>query len=251
MLASTIVIALLAAQAAPSFAAPLDSHSYVAREGVAGDVAEDAAKAAASSGIGKTIAGSLAGALTSLGVGGAVTGLFSSLGNKDSSSSKRDLELLELIARESVAGEVVDDAAKVAAKSGLGKSIAKGIAGTLTSLGVSSAITDLLDPSSDSSSKRALLDDVESIINDLKNVFPDLRRDGLERRTGIAGLVDDGVVDALKTGAISGAVGGGATALIEGIKGLVDNKSSRSVALSDDDLRLLSLLSRRALADID
>ncbi|KAI0263993.1 hypothetical protein BC834DRAFT_286504 [Gloeopeniophorella convolvens] len=106
MLTSTVVIALLAAQVAPSFAAP---HSYVARGSAAGEVAEDAAKAAASSGIGKTIAGSLAGALTSLGVGTAITDLF------PSKSSRRDLEFVE---RAGIAG-LFDDEIASALKTGV------------------------------------------------------------------------------------------------------------------------------------
>ncbi|KAI0050955.1 hypothetical protein FA95DRAFT_1554987, partial [Auriscalpium vulgare] len=62
-----------------------------------------------------------------------------------------------IAARDTVAGEVVDDVAKAAAKSGVGKTIANGVVGTLTSLGVGGLVSSLFDKFS-SKDKRMLLD---------------------------------------------------------------------------------------------
>lgn len=67
----------------------------------------------------------------------------------------------------------------------------------------------------------------------------------------IPGLTPE-LEDLIKSSAVAGLAGGATTAAINGITNLFENKQTRGVStLSDDDLQLLSILSRRMLEVLD
>ncbi|KAI0057224.1 hypothetical protein BV25DRAFT_1920326 [Artomyces pyxidatus] len=135
-----------------------EDSEFEARAGVAGEVAEVAET---------TISSALKnGALSGLGtlIGGGVVGtLLDKFGGGGSSSKREVLEYLA--ARQSATGEVVEDAAKAAVSSGVGKTIANSVAGALTGLGVSAAVGSIFDHiknSQSSASKREILEYLEA-----------------------------------------------------------------------------------------
>ncbi|KAH9083532.1 hypothetical protein EDB83DRAFT_2329804 [Lactarius deliciosus] len=67
----------------------------------------------------------------------------------------------------------------------------------------------------------------------------------------IPGLTQE-LTDLLKTSAVGGLAAGAATATINGITNLIDPKQTRGLStLSDEDLQLLGILSRRMLEELD
>ncbi|KAI0057259.1 hypothetical protein BV25DRAFT_1920354 [Artomyces pyxidatus] len=201
-----------------------------ARGDVAGEIADDGAKAVAkvaqNSGIGKTIGNSIAGALTSLGVGGAISSLFDHA-QKNQAQRREILEYL--MARENVVGEVGEEIAKVGEKT-IGSSLKSGALSGIGTLIGGAGIGGLLDhfSKSSSSSKREILEYLMARENIVGEVGEEIAKVG-EKTIG----------SSLKNGALSG-VGtliGGA-----GIGGLLDHfdKSSSSSSRDFDDEYLVA-----------
>lgn len=77
----------------------------------------------------------------------------------------------------------------------------------------------------------------------------------LDARTVELPKISPEIIDLLKTSAVGGLVGGATGATIKGITGLFEDNNGNQArglgALSDDDLRLLSILSRRVIEELD
>ncbi|KAH9176302.1 hypothetical protein EDB89DRAFT_146377 [Lactarius sanguifluus] len=86
-------------------------------------------------------------------------------------------------------------------------------------------------------------------INGLTSLFDDKQARDLDLDARAIPNLTPEIKDLLKTSAVGGLVGGAATATINGLTSLFDDKQTRD--LSDDDLQLLSILSRRMLEELD
>ncbi|KAH9002103.1 hypothetical protein EDB86DRAFT_365601 [Lactarius hatsudake] len=111
---------------------------------------------------------------------------------------------------------------------------------------------DAADFIEETATHEAIKAGLETAVTKIKNHLNDNSTVAVEAQDvnarAIPGLTPE-IENLIKTSAVGGLAAGATTAAINGLTNLIDPKQTRS--LSDDDLRLLSILSRRMLEELD